>query len=309
VSPVQAVGNVLVGIAVLLAIGVLVVYLGLRKAIATRRLLAAYAVTRSWRYEREQPLLVGRFSGPPFGIGESRRAYNALFGTHRGRALVAFDYEYETKKIDGKQTETHVFSVPAGRLAVRAGLDADGGAGAADAGADRRDHRGDGRHHRPGAGVRVAAAEGTGMNLLAWLLIGLAGVLVVSLIVSHNRFVGQRTLADESWGDIDVELSRRHDLIPNLVATVHGYADHERELLEQLVRAGSGPGRGLPGPQGEHGLPGSAAPADSDRGPDRGGAAFLQRQRALVQHAGADVPVEPGGGGVPVQGAGLLRAE
>jgi hypothetical protein len=118
VSPVQAVGNVLVGIAVLLAIGVLVVYLGLRKAIARRRLLAAYAVTRSWRYEREQPLLVGRFSGPPFGIGESRRAYNALFGTHRGRALVAFDYEYETKKIDGKQTETHVFSV----LALNTGV-------------------------------------------------------------------------------------------------------------------------------------------------------------------------------------------
>jgi LemA protein len=75
------------------------------------------------------------------------------------------------------------------------------------------------------------------MNPLAWLLIALAVLLVVSVIVSHNRFVRQRTLVDESWGDIDVELSRRHDLIPNLVATVQGYADHERGLLEQLVRA------------------------------------------------------------------------
>jgi LemA protein len=75
------------------------------------------------------------------------------------------------------------------------------------------------------------------MSPLAWLLIGLAVLLVVSVIVSHNRFVRQRALVDESWGDIDVELSRRHDLIPNLVATVQGYADHERDLLEQLVRA------------------------------------------------------------------------
>jgi LemA protein len=75
------------------------------------------------------------------------------------------------------------------------------------------------------------------MTPLAWLLIGIAVLLVISVIMSHNRFVRQRTLADESWGDIDVELSRRHDLIPNLVDTVQGYATHEREVLERLVRA------------------------------------------------------------------------
>ncbi len=75
------------------------------------------------------------------------------------------------------------------------------------------------------------------MTPLAWVLVGIAALLVISVIVSHNRFVRQRTLVDESWGDIDVELSRRHDLIPNLVATVQGYAAHEREVLEQLVRA------------------------------------------------------------------------
>src|SRR3954451_1292526 len=75
------------------------------------------------------------------------------------------------------------------------------------------------------------------MDPLAWWLIGIVVVLAIAVTVSRNRFVRQRTLVDESWGDIDVELSRRHDLIPNLVRTVQGYGTHERELLETLVRA------------------------------------------------------------------------
>ncbi|MXG88690.1 LemA family protein [Nocardioides flavescens] len=71
-----------------------------------------------------------------------------------------------------------------------------------------------------------------------------AGVLGVALLlvllwalVSYNRFVRQRTLVEESWGDIDVELTRRWDLVPRLVETVKGYAAHEREVLDLLVRA------------------------------------------------------------------------
>jgi LemA protein len=75
------------------------------------------------------------------------------------------------------------------------------------------------------------------MSPWAWSVIGVAVVLASWLVASRNRFVRQRTLVDESWGDIDVELSRRHDLIPNLVETVRGYADHEREVLETLVLA------------------------------------------------------------------------
>jgi LemA protein len=75
------------------------------------------------------------------------------------------------------------------------------------------------------------------MSPWVYWLIGIAVLLAISLVMSRNRFVRQRTLADESWGDIDVELSRRHDLIPNLVATVQGYADHERSVLDTLVRA------------------------------------------------------------------------
>jgi LemA protein len=68
----------------------------------------------------------------------------------------------------------------------------------------------------------------------------LGAALLLALIwatASYNRFVRQRTLVEESWGDIDVELSRRWDLVPRLVETVKGYAAHEREVLELLVRA------------------------------------------------------------------------
>ncbi|MDP3892476.1 LemA family protein [Nocardioides sp.] len=60
---------------------------------------------------------------------------------------------------------------------------------------------------------------------------------LVALIVMYNRFVRQRTLVEESWSQIDVELQRRHDLIPQLVSVVRGYAEHERAVLEQLTRA------------------------------------------------------------------------
>jgi len=70
-----------------------------------------------------------------------------------------------------------------------------------------------------------------------YVCIGIVVVVLLSVVVMYNRFVRQRTLVDESWGQIDVELTRRHDLIPNLVKTVQGYADHERTVLEELTRA------------------------------------------------------------------------
>jgi LemA protein len=75
------------------------------------------------------------------------------------------------------------------------------------------------------------------MNPLLWCLVVVVALLLLWLVVSRNRFVRLRTLVEESWGDIDVELSRRHDLVPNLVETVQGYAAHERSVLEALVRA------------------------------------------------------------------------
>jgi len=66
---------------------------------------------------------------------------------------------------------------------------------------------------------------------------GLVLFLLLCLVVMYNRFVRQRTLVDESWGGIDLELTRRHELIPNLVETVRGYATHEQATLDVLVRA------------------------------------------------------------------------
>ncbi len=72
------------------------------------------------------------------------------------------------------------------------------------------------------------------------LLLIIVPVLVVLLplvwaVVVFNRLVSVRQHLHESWADVDVELKRRYDLIPNLVATVKGYADHERETLERVV--------------------------------------------------------------------------
>ncbi len=71
-------------------------------------------------------------------------------------------------------------------------------------------------------------------------LLVLAVVVLTPLVwyvASYNRFVSQRTLIESSWAGVDVELTRRHDLVPNLVATVQGYAAHERDVLETLTRA------------------------------------------------------------------------
>jgi LemA protein len=56
-------------------------------------------------------------------------------------------------------------------------------------------------------------------------------------VTSYNRFVEQRQLIDNSWSNVDTELLRRHDLIPNLVEVVKGYATHERATFESVINA------------------------------------------------------------------------
>jgi len=69
-----------------------------------------------------------------------------------------------------------------------------------------------------------------------WILI-ILGALILLAIVAYNGLVRLRVQADNAWADIDVQLKRRHDLIPNLVETVKGYAGHERQTLEGVVNA------------------------------------------------------------------------
>jgi LemA protein len=70
-----------------------------------------------------------------------------------------------------------------------------------------------------------------------WVVLGLLALSLVFGILSYNRFISQRQLIKDSWANIDTELRRRYDLIPNLVETVKGYASHERAVFENVTRA------------------------------------------------------------------------
>ena len=77
------------------------------------------------------------------------------------------------------------------------------------------------------------------MIVFLYVIIGIVVLLGIGLAVSYNRFVSQRTLIKNAWANIDTELRRRYDLIPNLVETVKGYASHEREVFEEVARTRS----------------------------------------------------------------------
>ncbi len=70
-----------------------------------------------------------------------------------------------------------------------------------------------------------------------WVVLGVAVVAVLLLIGVYNSLVQKRVRCREAWSQIDVQLKRRYDLIPNLVNTVKGYAAHERQTLEAVIQA------------------------------------------------------------------------
>jgi LemA protein len=70
-----------------------------------------------------------------------------------------------------------------------------------------------------------------------WILIGVIVVIALVLIVIYNRLVSLRQVVGQAWSDISVQLKQRHDLVPNLVETVKGYAGHERGTLEAVTQA------------------------------------------------------------------------
>lgn len=70
-----------------------------------------------------------------------------------------------------------------------------------------------------------------------YILLGIVVAVVLFFIIKFNGFVTLRTRAQEAWADIDVQLKRRYDLIPNLVNTVKGYATHESGTFEKITEA------------------------------------------------------------------------
>ncbi len=75
------------------------------------------------------------------------------------------------------------------------------------------------------------------MSTTSWVILGIIAVIVVWAIAVYNGLVGLRQRVNQAFADIDVQLKQRHDLIPNLVETVKGYAAHERGTLEEVVKA------------------------------------------------------------------------
>ncbi len=73
--------------------------------------------------------------------------------------------------------------------------------------------------------------------MIGWILLGIVVVVALYAVVLFNGLIKLRNRIENAWAQIDVQLRRRHDLIPNLVETVKGYATHERDTLEAVTQA------------------------------------------------------------------------
>src|SRR2546421_6978815 len=78
-----------------------------------------------------------------------------------------------------------------------------------------------------------------GPMIALWIVLAILVLLVLYVIVRYNGLVRLRIRVESAWSQIDVQLRRRYDLIPNLVESVKGYAEHERELFEDVAKARS----------------------------------------------------------------------
>ncbi|MBC8274739.1 MAG: LemA family protein [Chloroflexi bacterium] len=75
------------------------------------------------------------------------------------------------------------------------------------------------------------------MTIVLWIVVGIIVILLIAFITIYNGLVRLRNQVKNAWAQIDVQLKRRHDLIPNLVETVKGYMKHERETMEAVTKA------------------------------------------------------------------------
>ena len=75
------------------------------------------------------------------------------------------------------------------------------------------------------------------MLTILWILIGIGAAVILWVIFVFNGLIGLKNRTKEAWSDIDVQLKRRYDLIPNLIATVKGYAKHEEKVFTKVTEA------------------------------------------------------------------------
>jgi LemA protein len=75
------------------------------------------------------------------------------------------------------------------------------------------------------------------MSMILWVLLIVVAAILLYLIVAYNRFVVLKNRIDNAWAQIDVQLKRRYDLIPNLIETVKGYAKHEKKVFTEVTAA------------------------------------------------------------------------
>ncbi len=75
------------------------------------------------------------------------------------------------------------------------------------------------------------------MDPISWIILIAVVAIVLWIVGVYNGLITLKNRTDEAWSDIDVQLKRRYDLIPNLIETVKGYASHERELFQRVTEA------------------------------------------------------------------------
>jgi LemA protein len=95
------------------------------------------------------------------------------------------------------------------------------------------------RTAHPGARRRDGRAGPYTRRTMEWVIIGIVVLIVLVLIVIYNSLVRDRNRVDNAWSQMEVQLKRRYDLIPNLVETVKGYASHEQQTFERVTQARS----------------------------------------------------------------------
>lgn len=75
------------------------------------------------------------------------------------------------------------------------------------------------------------------MSMTLWIVVGIILLIAVIIMGMYNKFVQLNIRTDEAWSDIEVQMKRRYDLIPNLIETVKGYAKHEKSVFEEVTEA------------------------------------------------------------------------